>query len=378
GQTVIAMLIQLGGLGILTFTAFFIYLGGVKSNLKQTMLVKELIQSDHISNVNHYLFQIIITTFVIELIGAVCLYAWWTKFQFDNYSLLFESIFISISAFCNAGFSLHADSFSSQHADSISILMVAFLFIAGSLGIKALTEIRHYLVKYKWQHQNFRFSIQTKIILRATVTLLISGTVLFLISEFNASLSGLSLLAKIKAAFFNSAVSRTSGFNSVNFSSITTVTALWFVAFMFIGGASGSTAGGIKVNTVSVLYLWLRAVLKGEKDCIYEGRSIALGTFHQAILVFTMSTVIVFIFILLLIISEDFSFVDITFEIVSAFATVGVSKGITTDLSSWGKFIVSLTMFIGRIGVVSFALTLMDRQEKVVRVSYPTEGVMIG
>lgn len=379
GQVIILFLIQIGGLGIITLTSFFAYVGGQKARLQNTMIVKELMQSDHLSNINSVLVRVIFTTFFIEIVGALILFGYWG--MEDSYSLnsLFYSVFFSISAFCNAGFSLYSDSFMSVHNDFLSLFVISILIILGGIGVKTLSELRHYIFTSSFDRKRFRFSVQSKLVMKTSGYLIIGGFVLFLLSEFGNSLSGLSFLEKLKAAFFQSVVSRTAGFNSVDFSLLSIPTSLWYMALMFIGGASGSTAGGIKVNTAAIIWLWLKEILHGKKTCVIYNRSIHISVFHQAILVFCGAVVYAMLAIILLSATENVKTIDLIFEVISALATVGLSKGITSDLSIFGKFVISFTMLVGRIGIISFALSLLNSKRSYEhRVKYPEEGVSVG
>jgi trk system potassium uptake protein len=378
GQVIILFLIQIGGLGILTLTAFFIQFSGNRSNLKQKLLFKEILQSDNFSNVNRFLLRIIITTLTIEAIGALIMAINWYVIKSSTIDY-FEIIFFSISSFCNAGFSIYSDSFMSHHSDWISLLTISSLIILGGLNPSTISELKKYIFLTKKEKRMFRFSLQSKLVLKLNFFLIFLGTGLFLLFEYSNTLESFHLIDKIKHSLFQSIVTRTAGFNSIDFSAIGHITTLWMIAFMFIGAGTGSTAGGVKLNTVAVISLWVKSLLKGEKQCVYEGRAIGLNAFHRSILVLILSAVIIFTSTLLLTsIEENFKFIDLLFEVVSAFATVGLSKGLTAELSSQGKLVIISTMFIGRIGVVSFALSLMKDGKEEQHLRYPEESIMIG
>jgi trk system potassium uptake protein TrkH len=377
GQIIILVLIQIGGLGIITISAFFAYVGGQKSNLNHSIIVKELLNADYFSSINRLLLRIVMTTFAIEFVGAFLLWAYWSGFSFDSQTF-YEASFHSVSAFCNAGFSTYSDSFMTVHNDFFSLSLISILIILGGLGFTVLTDIRHYFQTKKKFRKQYHFSLHTKIVLRATVFLLVIGFVGFFVTEFFYSMNDVNFFEKLKHAAFQSVVSRTAGFNSVDFSMISIQTTLWFVILMFIGGGSNSTAGGVKVGTIAVLWYWLKSLILKDKQCVIKGRAIRLESFHQAILIFVFAVVYVVFTVILMTFIEDFSFQEILFEVISAFATVGLSMGITSELSFLGKLIISFTMLVGRIGIITFAFSVVRPHKEQLNIKYPEEYVHSG
>jgi trk system potassium uptake protein TrkH len=369
GQTIILILIQIGGIGIITITAFFTMMGGEKASLKDALIAKEISQSKSISHIPGFLFRIVTITFSFELIAAVFLMYWWdTEF--------FTAFFHSVSAFCNAGFSLFPNSFMTTHNDFLSLFVISMLVIIGGIGIFVITDLGRVFFN-RVREKRFRLTNQSHIVLKSYGLLLGIGFLFFLV-EGILSNSSSDWNHIITDSFFQTAMLRTAGFNSIPISNLSMSLCFWVILFMFIGGGSGSTAGGIKVNTVAVLLLKIKSLLKGEQSCTYRNRTINNSMFNQAILVFVLSFIFIGITTLLLVMTQDQNPIDLIFESVSAFATVGLSRGVTADLNAFGKTIIIISMFAGRIGIVSFALSLVNDQQKQIQIKYPNEEIQIG
>jgi trk system potassium uptake protein TrkH len=369
GQTIILLLIQVGGLGIITITAFFTMMGGEKSTLKDALIAQEVAQTHSLNHIPRFLIRIILITFSLEISAMFFLKFWWD-------TTFFDALFHSVSAYCNAGFSLYENSFMNSHQDGVSLMLISFLVIVGGIGIFVISD----LIKVLFRSQTgkrFRISNQTVMVLKTSGILLILGFVLFAIEAIVAGTHE-SIYDVIVHSFFQSSIIRTAGFNSIDIGSLTYSLSFWVILLMFIGGGSGSTAGGIKVNTMAVLILKITSLLKKQKHCIYRRRTISDSSFNQAILVLVLSTSFVAFAIILLVMTQNLPLIDIIFETVSAFATVGLSRGITPELNVFGKLVIIMAMFVGRIGVVSFALSLVKKETGAERVLYPEEELQIG
>ncbi|MGL4983001.1 MAG: potassium transporter TrkG [Treponemataceae bacterium] len=377
GFFIILLLIELGGLGILTFISMFLAMPSKKVSLVNRKVVKEFFVDDVEGNPRTILSTIFSFTIAIQLIGAAFLLP---AFYLENVTHpIFYAIFLSVSAFCNAGFSPYSNSLI-QFQNSVYInLVIAFLIICGGLGFITIKNLFQVGMSAKK-----RLSLHTRIVLIMTSALILSGTVFFLLIEWNNALANLSVGKKITAAFFQSVTTRTAGFETISQTDFSVFTNLYTTFLMFIGGSPGSIAGGVKTTTVFLALMY--ALLGNDENISFKifDRKINTKITGKALLIITQSLIFVMISILLLSITENafltsgkFSLLDIFFESISAFSTSGLSRGISGDLSFAGKCVVILTMFIGRTGIFAMALRLkQDRTDSLIQ--YPEEPVLVG
>lgn len=376
GKVVILVLIQIGGLGFMTMATLVSLLIGKKITLKDRLIMQEELNQFTLSGLVKLTRYIIIATFVIETLGALFLS---TKF-IPTYGLgkgIWFSIFHSISAFCNAGFDIIGNSMEPFVGSFIVNITVSVLVIVGGLGYSVyinLTETR----KFK------RLLLHTKLVLILTAIFLIIGFVFFLIVEYNnpETIGNLSFSNKILASFFQSVVPRTAGFNSVSMAGVNNATSFMIIILMFIGGSPSSTAGGIKTTTIGVVFIAIMSVIKGDTDVEVFKRRIPYEIVFRALAVVGIGILIVTIVIMVLSITEHntkFTFIDVAFESVSAFATVGLSRGLTPYLSNIGRIIIIITMFIGRLGPLTMAFAFAKiRRDKKGLYRYPEERITVG
>jgi trk system potassium uptake protein len=324
-------------------------------------------------------------TLIIEFLGAALLFWRFAGIHPFGQSL-FYSLFHAVSAFCNAGFCLYSNNFEGFQHDPLLNLTIASLIITGGLGFLVLMETRRWLFSRRNPLQARRLSVNSKMVLSLTLLLLIVGTVVFSVFEWHGGLADLPLPAKLMAAFFQSVTTRTAGFNTLNFGKLTSITLFFTISLMFIGAGSGSTAGGIKVNTLGVLLALCRARLRGEEAVNLFHRTLSPAVVGRAIAVFAVSLVVVHGASMALVMTEmgltphaqnGRLFLELLFEVVSAFGTVGLSTGITPTLSSTGKVILVLVMFTGRLGPLAIVLGLFGKERKA-RLEYGESSVMIG
>ncbi|MBS4537991.1 TrkH family potassium uptake protein [Clostridium sp. D2Q-11] len=377
GKIVILVLIQIGGLGFMTMATLVSLLIGKKITLKDRLIMQEELNQFTLSGLVKLTRYIIISTFVIEAIGAVFLAF---KFipEYGTLQGIWYSIFHAISAYCNAGFDIIGNSMESFVTSPIVNFTISILVILGGLGYSVyidMTENR----KFK------KFLLHTKVVLVMSIGLLVLGFLVFLIVEYNnpQTIGNLSFGSKLIASFFQSVVPRTAGFNSVSMAGTTNATAFLIIILMFIGGSPGSTAGGIKTTTMGVILLAVVAVVRGETDVEIFGRRIPNEIIFRALAVLGIGLLIVIIVTMTLSLTEnnleDYSFLDITFETVSAFGTVGLSRGLTPYLSDIGRIIITITMFIGRLGPLTMAFAFAKkRREKKGLYRYPEERITVG
>ena len=389
GQIVILLLIQIGGLGFMTITTAFFILVGKKITLKERLVIQEALNQYSISGMVRLTKKIILGTFIIEGIGALLLSVRFISQEGGFFRGIYLAIFHSISAFCNAGFAiLRGSSLTEYSGDLVVNFVIMSLVILGGLGfavwwdlIKVSTEKRK--KKYSMKKWFQKLSLHTKIVLVMTSILLVVGFVFFFVVEFNNpdTLGNMSLKNKTLAAMFQSVTTRTAGFNSIPLEDMRYASKFMTIIFMFIGGSPGGTAGGIKTVTVAVILLSIISVIRGKERIEVFNRTIPFDILRRAITVFFISLGVVISVTIMLTISEagSGSFMDIFFESTSAFATVGLSLDFTSTLSTFGKILISITMFIGRLGPITMALafSLKSKSQKG-QVKKPEERVMVG
>lgn len=374
GQTVLIILVQIGGLGVMTITLWLAVLAGRQMRLGNRLLVQESLNLLTFSGVKRLLVNIGTETFVIEFIGGTIMAVQF--YQEFGLRGIYLGYWHAISAFCNAGFDILGSSGIAAYITAPSVgLTLSILTIFGSLGFKTLEELKDRFIYKKY----FRFSLNTKIVLSMTALLLIVGTVMLFLLEYsnNSTIGGLSMINKSLASFYLSVISRSSGFALINTPDLGNAALFLIMILMFIGGAPGSTAGGIKTTTFAVIVSSTFDVIRGREDVEIFKRRIDSDTIMRALALFFISSAIVVAATMYLFITEQFTFVETLFEVISAFATVGLTTGITPLLSNSGKLLIICIMFVGRVGVATFTLSLA-MQHKKVYVHHPSEKVSIG
>lgn len=370
GQIIIIFLIQIGGLGVMSFASLIPLILGEKFGLKSRQILREQFNIKNLNGMIRLFRYVLIFTFSVELIGALILSISFIP-KFGIKTGIWYSVFHSISAFCNAGFDILGDSIILYKDDFIINICLELLTIIGGLGFIVTGEL-YYKRDLK------KISTHSKIVLIVTGLLILLGTLGFFILEKSGGvLADQSLGSSILQASFQSVVARTSGFSSVDLSKIKDSTALLLMTLMFIGGSPGSTAGGIKTTTFAVLILSTVSIVKGERETIVFDRHIDDQVVKKALAIFTISISIVMLLTFTLSISENFKTIDILFETVSALATVGTSKGITSDFSNLGKILITICMYIGRLGPITMGYAFgMKAKDRLLR--YPECFINIG
>ena len=329
---------------------------------------------------NEEMFKLVVDivryTFFIELWGGIILTTAFTLEGFEFSQALYLGFFHSISAFCNAGFSLFSNSFESFSTNWLINFTISALVILGGVGFIVMRELKFAIMERRsW----VRFTLHTKIVLVTSGILLLLGSLIIFFGEFLYGLDKYSLFDKMQISFFQSMTTRTAGFNSVPMESLQSHTLYVLTLFMFIGGASGSTAGGIKVTTFAILVQSIRATLKGRALVEIFGRQIPSILIVKVTAVTMISLFLAtFSIYTLMRLEPDLNFLQIYFESVSALGTVGLSLGITSQLAPMSKFIVILMMLVGRIGPLTLVLAIASRQGQAGSFQYPEGKVMIG
>lgn len=373
GQIVIISLIEIGGLGIMTFIVLLTLFLGKKLSLKDRLLIHDALnlkESNDASEIVKYVLKFSIS---VQILGALVL----STQLIPIYGLskgLYYSIFHAISAFCNAGFDLFGDSLMSFQSNPVIILTIAFLIIFGGLGFIVWRDIFTY-------HKNKKLLLQTKLTLILTSALLIGGTVLFLISEANSGLfNDLTISNKLINTFFMSTTARTAGYANVNYATLSLGSLFLTCILMFIGGAPGSTAGGIKVTTIATLILYLKASLKEER-IVFNRRNISDELVFKSVTLLLISIILISVVTFILTLTETipagFGIEYILVEVFSCFGTVGLTMGLTPNLTFIGKILLTLMMFMGRVGLLTVVLSFSTKNSHE-GIRYPDGHIMIG
>jgi trk system potassium uptake protein TrkH len=388
GQVVILVLIQAGGLGIMTMSTFFLLIFGRRLSLRDHMAVRTSLGEKGIQNTGQLVKYALFITGGAELLGAIVLFwgFYWGTAQMSLGKAAYHAVFHAVSAFCNAGFSLYSTSLRGK--EPLVVMTVALLIILGGLGFLVLYNIPKFRFWRKDRVTRGRLSLQSKLVLAATLSLLAVGCIAFLILEWNTDeVAGQPFLKRVMHSFFCSVTPRTAGFNTIRYSDMSSPGLLLTMLLMFIGASPGSTGGGIKTCTFVVLLATSYAIMRGKNNVVLFNRTLPYRVVQEAIAVALISLLFISVIAIALSVSErnaegwpecQSGYVARTlFEVFSAFGTVGLTTGITPYLGIAGKLIITLTMFVGRIGPLALALTVAGR-EVTSSVKYPEETVMIG
>ncbi len=380
GKGVIIMLIQIGGLGFMSLAMVFSALLRRRVSPREQLLFTQSMNLDPYSDLASFAHRITVFAFTAEGLGALLLSFRFIP-QFGFLKGIVYSIFHSISAFCNAGFDILGGEFGefasvAHYADDTYVMLVlSALVIAGGLGFIVWDDIRH------WIKTRRRISPYSRIIITLTAVLLLGGAVIIAIAEWNntAVLGDGNAWTKILRSFFQSVTLRTAGFAAVDQAALGGGTKLFSMILMFIGGNSGSTAGGIKVGTLAIVGASTISIIRGERDTVLRRRRIENDAVRRAYALFAIGLIVVTLSGFALKVSEDISLSDAYFEVFSAFGTVGITVGITPALSVFGKLLIISLMFFGRIGITSvmYAVMVRTNREKP-PISYPRMGMPVG
>lgn len=382
GQLAILALIQIGGIGIMTVTTFFLFRLGGRQNLRSRVIVAETLGADEHSNLNWILGHVIRFTLMIEIAGFLLL--WARNLTLADYREPFaaiadaawEALFHAISAFCNAGFSIYDDSLMRYQGDWFVNVVVSLLIILGGIGYPVMIDIRRHRRK-GWRDLWIDLSLHSKLMLLGTAGLLLVGTASFLVLEWNHLLRDKSPGERLLVATFHSVTCRTAGFNTVDVGALTNATLFISILLMAIGAGPCSTAGGFKVSTVMVLLCHAWSTFRGHSHVNLFRRTMPRTTVERAVATAMLFGVVAIVALTMMLVFErsvigpenggSETFLDTLFEVVSALGTVGLSTGITPDLSAIGKMILIVLMFLGRLGPISVfvALSLSQRRDVV-------------
>ncbi|NIR52947.1 hypothetical protein GWO43_30445 [candidate division KSB1 bacterium] len=384
GQIVILVLIQIGGLGIMTLSTFFVYLIAGRLTFTEREILQDTLSQHPMADFARLLKLVFLVTIAIEALG--CGLLTWRFMQTTPASdALYTGLFHAVSGFCNAGFSLFSNSLENYRDDVVMNLVMSGLIVLGGLGFIVLFDLFHCLKKVRRRSVS-QLSFHTRIVLFITVVLILSGTILFFGLENSNGLQTLSLRNRFLASFFQSVTTRTAGFNTVNINTLSNATLFFLILLMFIGASPGSCGGGIKTSTFAVIASSVFARFRMKEDVNIFYRRIPEAIVSRAISVVFFSIMIVVTFTMALLVAELPAishtesrglFLDYLFEVFSAFGTVGLSTGITSRLSEAGKVLITLLMFVGRLGPLTVALAVRGKDTGP-SFRYVRENVLVG
>ena len=372
GQSVILLLIQIGGLGVMTVATLVAVLSGKKINLKERLLIQEATNQLDLAGVVRLTLYIIRATLLVELVGGTILALRW--FQDFGLKGIYFGYWHAVSAFCNAGFDLFGEyrSITGYVGDLTVNGVIASLIVVGGIGFPVVADL--------WNcRQTRRFSLHTKVVLTTTVLLIVLGAGFIFVAEYgNAkTLGDLPPADKVMASLFQSVTARTAGYNTVDIGLLREGTLLAIIFLMFVGASPSSMGGGVKTSTAAILFISLVGSVTGKRDPLAFGRQIPQQTVYKAFTIVTISVMLISLVTLTLSFTEAAPIFSLLFEVTSAFGTVGLSTGITPKLSDAGKVLITLTMFAGRVGTLTLLMALALRPRKE-RLKYPEGKIVIG
>ena len=385
GQLVVLLLIQLGGLGIMTFSTFFAFLVGRRLSIREREILHQTLSQHPMKDIATLLKTVFLFTVVTELLGAV---VFWFRFvgQFPPGRAAYIAVFHSVSAFCNAGFSLFRTSFMAYQGDWLVNLNAMFLIVTGGIGFIVIYDILRNLERRR-RGERTRLALHSKVVLTTTGILIGGGALLFFLLEFRNSLQPVNWPAKIFISFFQSITARTAGFNTVDIGRLSDAALMLLSILMLIGASPASCGGGIKTSTFTIVMAMIASRYRAEGDVNLMGRRLPEGIVSRAVVITFFSVAIVMLFTLAILAVElsgvshtadPGRFIEILFEAISAFGTVGLSTGITAKLSATGRVLLIVLMYVGRLGPLTIAVALSGTRRRRPAFRYAEDHVLIG
>ncbi|CEP68797.1 Cation transporter [Moorella glycerini] len=372
GELVILALIQIGGLGFMTLSTLVALLLGKRITLKERLVMQEAMNQLTVEGVVRLSKYVLIFTLFAEGLGALLLSIRFSS-QMPLGQAIYFGIFHAVSAFCNAGFDLFSKSLVDYRGDLLVNMVITLLIIFGGLGFSVVADI---YTKRSWQ----RLSLHSKIVIRTTLLLIVTATVIIFLLEYTntKSLAPLPLGEKILASYFQAVTPRTAGFNTLIIGDLRPVTLLFITILMFIGASPGSTGGGIKTTTFAAIAVAVWTIIRGNIDIEAFGRRLPRGTVLKALAIAAVSLLLVVTVTGILLITEQADLQMVLFEVTSAFGTVGLSMGLTPKLTATGKLLITATMFTGRVGPLTLAFAIAQRLGRQGIKHYPEERIIVG
>lgn len=385
GQVVILILIQLGGLGVVAVSTFIMMVIGKKVLLKERMLIQDAYGLETLSGMVKFVKHVFILTMIIEMIGAI-IYMFKFIPEFGVGKGIWISVFNAVSAFCNAGIDVIGPSSLMNYTDSPLVnFTTMFLIISGGIGFIVWFDVFVVIKKIKNKEINYncmfsRLTLHSKLVIVTTLVLIFLGAIFILAFEYNnpLTMNDLPWGEKIMASFFQSVTTRTAGFCTVSQKGLQDATALICILLMFVGGSPVGTAGGIKTISLAVIFIAVVSVIKSKEDSVVFNREIPRGVIRKTLAITAVSGFIVATSLLLLLTLNGGNVLDAGYEVVSAMATVGLTRDFTFTLNDYGKMIIIATMYLGRIGPVTMAIAFNFNAKKKTLMKYSKESVIIG
>nr|WP_195573827.1 TrkH family potassium uptake protein [Paenibacillus sp. 1001270B_150601_E10] len=371
GECVIMTLVQIGGIGFMTVATMFYLMIGKRISLKERLILQESMNTNSMEGIVRTIRRVIYFVAIIQLGATLLLTLHWLP-EMSWKQALYYGLFHSVSLFNNGGFDLFGNSFQAYADDTLFNLIAFFLVISGGLGFIVLAELYEYREKR-------RLSLHSKVVLSMTGILILVGSIFIFIFEYTNpnTMQPLSFTGKVYASMFQSISTRSSGTSTVDISELRQVTQFFMIILMFIGGSPGSTGGGIKTTTFAILICAVIAMLRGQEDAVLFRTRLSKDQILKALTIIFLALIMVLSVSMLLAMTEDQPFLNILFDTTSAVATVGLTMGMTVELSDFGKLVFCLAMFIGRVGPLTLAYA-MNRRSTRSRFRYPEGKIMIG
>ena len=374
GQIILLIMIQTGGLGFMTILCFAFVVTNKRIGLRNRLLIAQSVGSESLDGVVGLAKNVFIITIVVEGAGALIMSLRFIP-EFGFFKGLWFSIFHSVSAFCNAGFDIIGDgkSMMSFAQDPLILITLAILVITGGLGFIVWTEL---LQKKTWK----KMSVYSRVVLSMSFVLLLLGTVVYCILEYNNNdtIGNYTISGKLLSSFFQSVTTRTAGFDAINQSCLTDLSKIWGTALMMIGGASASTAGGIKTGTFALVIMTLYTVLRAKSDVVISGRRIKPDIILHAMALLILWLLFVITGSLIISYIDNQPVIDAIYETASAYSTVGLTVGISESASVFTKILLIIYMFFGRVGIMTISVVFMVRSSKETDIEYPDGKFIVG
>lgn len=384
GQCVILLLIQIGGLGVMTISVALFRWIGKSIPFRHRMAMQDVFAHTPRVDILNLVKSTILFTLSAEFLGAVLLTIYWSQ-TLSFPKAVYTAVFHSVSAFCNAGFSLFSDNLIQYSGNMLIVFVICILIVLGGIGFPVLYDLQYWFRKR--QNKRIKLSIQTKTVLMTTLFLIIGGTIMFALLEEQPLQAGDSFLHRFLIALFQAITCRTAGFNTVDIDSLRQATLTLMIFLMFIGASPGSCGGGVKTTTLALLGAFTVSRMRGRIRVNMFRKSIPVETVNRSILLILVSICVIGIVLFMLLMGESSvpyhvsdnsgSFLAYLFETVSAFGTVGLSMGVTPYLSIWGKIWIIITMIIGRVGLLTFSYIIIG-PGATSGIEYSEESIMVG
>lgn len=377
GQVVILLLIQVGGLGLMSFVTLMMDFVSSGLSLSERMFIKDSLNKDNSSNISQYLLTIFRYTFAIEIIGFIILL---TQIYDGSLYSIFQTLFLSVSAFCNAGIDLFgSNSLIGYHTNLVVNVVVCLLIILGGLGFVVLMDLKSNfnLIIKRSIKKNPKLKVHSKLVLVMTISLIVSGLFLILGFEYNGALKGFNIFEKLELSLFNSVTLRTAGFSTFDYSLLRNPTKIIMMIYMLVGASPGGTGGGMKTTTFFLLIYSVYTQYKNEEHMIIYKHHVHKSNLIKTTSIFFTYIIFILIGIIALTSIEKIESIDLLFEVISAIGTVGLSVGITGDLLVLSKLVIIILMFVGRIGPITIAI-LFSKKKIESGIKYPSTDIIVG